>query len=404
MDSSRLSLDDNSELDAMNSSGFESSKPTLGANWNWERFLKVLQLIVLTQVVIFPIRVCGDTTESVNELLVVEPFEAAAKKLVLDSVLQNEPLTFGAVAKQQLGDSQQIDFWRGNVPEWGLELLEIRMYFTKDGMSIQDVSTQDSFYVAITFEDQHITVRSSRPRYKSYIGGMRFLVNSQRHWKGLLEGVHGSGIAALIARGGQDNLRGLMICPVGSQGSTSAGQKPLEAAVAAGAYKLVAVDYKVDGYLQGSVQSGFGLGLARAAIQTTKNIAPSNPYFDENYGRDPSVNVDYSASKSVIVDNAAVNGSSIGGVRLQLELQNQAGYLRRSQLDEIVWIYPLTYKREMEVSTKVRTTSVSLDTCYSILKQRQERHYYSKEELIVTEQYLKQRERRERSLDEPENS
>ncbi|MBX7138487.1 MAG: hypothetical protein K1X83_10945 [Oligoflexia bacterium] len=272
-----------------------------------------------------------------------------------------------------------LDLWRGYEPDWRAEIEEVSFTLhlspTKTstlpmGSSTPAVPPDSISHVKVIFQDEKIVVRSDSPRYRQYVGGLRFSPSLAKDWRQLLPGQGLSSLAVLLPRQSAEHPGAVLICPVGAA-EPAPGQVQPEGVQ----FEISEIKFGVGAHVRGSVQSGVGVGSALAVVQTTENILPSLSFLDEAVSHDPSVSVEYTPDKKL---QAGAQPVERGGVRTRLELQNAAGYQRISELTEVASVKQVAYPEVIAVRTARGESSFPAGSCIAVQKSRVETHQYSR--------------------------
>jgi hypothetical protein len=141
--------------------------------------------------------------------------------------------------------------------------------------------------------------------------------------------------------------------------------------------------------------SGLGIGFARAAVLTTKNVKPSEPFFDQNYAEDPTAHVEYYGSIKEEADWTIGEGKFNGGIRAQVTLQNAVGYKRTTWRQQVLQVRRVRMPGKIRIRLRKGWGSIDPGVCYIIYRETKFKAIYSKEELVVPESYRIELDRKE---------
>lgn len=313
-----------------------------------------------------------------------EAFPAGLEHKLLQSFVSNDATQLALLKQPNTADDPMYSIWRSNRIDWSARVEAANLMFSADSIDKGDQpSGSNSFGVQLRYDeqDQHIVVRSDSPATKKYLGGLRFAFNKDRGWAAVLPGKAGRSILVVVARMSADLDKVVYVCPLDKELTGDAAKYATPVAQALD-YALVNANFEVSGHALAKVQSGAGPGWARTAILTSAQIPATQPFEDAAFMHDPKVNLEYTADKS---EQLAVNANAadyLGGIKVTIFLQNNAGYVRESVNQQVVWVRRMKNDLALNALLNGSQVSVKPKQCAMVVKAARSGHSYSKQPLI----------------------
>lgn len=281
-------------------------------------------------------------------------------------------------------DALLRDVWIGNDPDLKGSLDKIELLFELPGETPGTV--KDSFKLDVIFrlEDfEPVTVvRSSRASIPGSEGGWLMFFTGNRTRRVLARGFNQASAVAATPEMEGNAVKGALICPVDvAQRSEKDIQSGVAPFLGPTGFKPVSARLGVKASVNGKLLSGLRPGLARANIATSNEIPNEKLHFDETFSRDPLVEVDYQGEDMTQPIAFSSDGKLLQGLSLQLELQNNAGYVRSTTITETLEIAPVDRDFEFTLTALKRRFTVASRNCYSVLRTSEQRQEYSKSNL-----------------------
>lgn len=289
------------------------------------------------------------------------------------------------------------EFWKGNAPEYQGALREVALRFvlTGDDSTAAQVSASQpplrrpkNFDVFIVFDGSAITVRTTDVLEARLRGGVRFSMDKKSKNTSFVDGASRSGI--VIAVGAEmevkqttkGNARGVAICPRELELPKIKGFK---AQLVSTPYALSAVRYRFEGKVRGQLLGGREPGKARAVVLTTENIPPAPLPADEVYQRNPRAETKYQPldlPQFVAFDP----GGSLEGIKVVLDLQNAAGYRRKSILERVGYVAVVDAPPHAYATTRSVDVGVSVGLCALVYTQEFRWTEYTREKFVTPDE------------------
>lgn len=308
----------------------------------------------------------------------------------LQSALRDRVFSLPPESNEIFADRDLRSAWDGNHPELVTALNRTILRFRN---SVQSNSDSDStvppwFDVVIEFGTRELLVRTSHPRNRHMAAGIRVPLIQTEQWRMFIEGERNTGVAILIPRtvaSGQ-SARSLIVCPRYAY-HFKRGRMSETALVDSG-YRLERTLYAFSGSLNANVLSSGKVGVARGWVLTTPNVQRSRGFFDEAYGIDPRVSLNYLPITTEQVADVETDGSFSAGIQLQVELQRLAGFKRNSMAREVMWIKQFDLTNEQPWFVKLRASlaaQVAPGACYLLLTQKETESRFTRGEFSLPE-------------------
>jgi len=303
-----------------------------------------------------------------------------------DSIRKDQKFEAGARQPAKAADSAFANIWRYNKVDWDANIDSLKLKFV-DLNALADDDIQDrTFDVSIIFQpNNRVVVKNSAAANKRYLGGLRFSFDENRSWKSVLAGTEDKSVAAIIPRVIPGTRQSLLICPLNSQ--APAQKTPTPSAESKlkknGRYQVGGVSFTVSARAVARLQSGVGVGYARAAILTSPNILRSDPLIDEALSKDPSVSVEYTADSHEQIEAQPLKDKYCGAVQVEVIQHNSAGYKRESKLEETAWINNVELNSDITARLGSGDINLRLGSCVSIIKDWTKSEAFSKVKLAL---------------------
>jgi hypothetical protein len=166
---------------------------------------------------------------------------------------------------------------------------------------------------------------------------------------------------------------GLLICPrMIDSGMTSRGRVS-SMSLAQSPYELAEVKLSVTGRVSASISTGAAKERLALSIMPTENVpSVARSSSDEIVALSPNLSLFYSPAVPFDFFRFAPKASVQEGLQFSAEMQNKAGYVKRTYFTNIVYIQKLERSSRISPPAVVNGLEVMADTgtCYTVLTQK----------------------------------
>lgn len=310
-------------------------------------------------------------------------FPADVSEKFLSSITSNETFSFFSALPLAVPSEIETSVWRRNKADVLAKIRKVEIKFKNiahahDSKQISNAAQSDSeedFQLSLVFDGPKVVVRSDKPRYRDYLGGIRLSQSRQKSWSAILEGAGNTSVLVSIPRSESEEVNAVLLCPCQEQKGKAAG-----ADYSSSPFQAMQISFEPDAHVNAGVQSGFGLGLARARILTSAHIAAGESNQDKIVAKDPTISLGYSEPPQAIQVDFSDKDQLIEGVQVDLELKNGAGYKRRSVVEDSILIKRAQPQIKIAAKLKQSEKLVLPGECLLVLKRALNSESYSKEE------------------------
>ncbi len=268
-------------------------------------------------------------------------------------------------SKLQAPSDIEREVWRGNDSQIIATLNEVEMYFVSRDEGVKG----NDFRIKAEFGTDQFVLKSSRSGLYNPEGGV-VLRGGERKvvpLKTLPDPRARMVIAAPLIK--PEGNFAVFLCPrfVEDVNDPDSGLSHPVLLDAKMRISKVHLD-KVVGEISVKMLSGRGPGKLVADILTTGNLPRSSEFHDQVIAQDPETSLRYLPTTPIEASPFSVNVTAgtplLEGLRVRVEQQTFAGYLRTDQVDRVVVIDEIDIKAPIESSSKVDNQSAS---CYVLL-------------------------------------
>ncbi len=316
-----------------------------------------------------------------------EPIAASLRDAFYEAFIGGKAVSAAPeVPDDKQADPKLKDVWLGNKPELSATMDSVEVEFRP----IDDPANAGGQAFVLTFlfkfdydGARQIVVRTSKPGSSLYEGGIIFRLVGPKVRKAVLRGQRGTHVLLGTPESLQDGIYGILACPLTVVAPTRNEAGEMQA-VAPIRYRPFAVRMNgLEGMVEGTALSGVRPGMARANIATSPGLANEGLHFDETFSKDPHVQVRYQGAPNSEFLPVEEGGRLVEGMKLQLELQTNAGYTRETELVELLEVAPV--ERQLEFGAVLQGKEMRADNtqCYSVLRSSQIRNMYSRSEFVI---------------------
>ncbi len=321
---------------------------------------------------------------------VFEDLSPEKEQLVKVSALSDRVLILPPQRREVFAERSLKNAWEGNLPQLSTGLERLLLRFRRDphsSLPFDEKRDPEHFDLKIDFRGRLTVLTHSRLGRKS-TRGVEFVASEREAERKFIAGQGASGMALLMPRvqlAGQ-NARALILCPRTKFKMDRRRGKDQEFFVET-PYRLIRVIAKLQASVKGNALTAGSLGLARASIVTSKNVARAKGWRDESVAVDPRVALSYVPIGTEIIPGTEGDRSQVSAIEARLELQRLAGFKRESIERTLVWTKEFELGSNepwfIGLGAKHGTSRVAPGVCYTLLVETQSEQKYTKEEFVV---------------------
>ena len=324
--------------------------------------------------------------------MVARDLSPETEQLLLKTFLRNEVLVLPPQSKERFESRELRDAWEGNLPSitTGFDTVVIR--FRKDEESKEAIEKDPEYFdIRLTIREKQLLLQHTEGRTRRSKEGLELAFPPLEQERLYIDGRGRSGMTVLLPRiqlGGQ-YARALLLCPRVPFNVERGARRPDDTFFVESPYKVSRTLYSARGHVEGRALSGGGVGLAKAEILTTPNVARSKAWEDSSYGVDPTVALTYLPFTSEQLADVEQDGSVVAAIEGRLTLQRPAGFKRVSSQRILFWLKEFALSNEQPWFIRIRgdrpPARVAPGRCYSVLLERFSEQRYTREELVLPE-------------------
>ena len=277
---------------------------------------------------------------------------------------------------------QYID--NANRPQEKPESFYLKVLFTEDRSLGEQMGALSSVNPQSNFNQRNtVTIQHSMPKVESERGGMIIPTTGIKQQRILLRGRDDTSVVVILPKIVQRDTRAVVLCPRDyDPWKLRGGDKKLHHT----GYEMVAIESNVRGKAEAGVLSGYGAGVAKAHILTSKDILPAKNFFDKSTLQYPSVSLEYIPFGRKAIqpeNNEAINS----GIVVQTVHHNSFNQKTISTGEVIMSAKEMEMEEDIPVKVdflKRRDGSSAINfrmeagACYAILKKRSLKHKFVK--------------------------
>ena len=268
-----------------------------------------------------------------------DPLSAYDRDSALAMLLGKKPLSPSQVVESEPDDPQLKDVWTGNRPRFKTSARHAELHLVRG---------EKAFDVTLDLNDDAIVMKSSAPRFAQQAGGVRAALKNGKPRRVVLQGRDQSGVVVFIPEVPvTEESRGVLVCPRDFVGGDTRRDK---ISLLDSGYRLTEANFEVDGEAATQMRGSLETARARASIFTSPAVLPSDPYYDESVVREPRVRIVYTPAREhkngivTRVANTAEGAAIVGGIEVEADLHNSAGYRRITTQRDAIYVQEVFLK------------------------------------------------------------
>jgi hypothetical protein len=314
------------------------------------------------------------------------------EQLLIKAFLKNEVLVVPPQARERFESRELRDAWEGNLPSLTTGFDTVVVRFRKDDEGKGPIEKDPEYFdIRLTIREKQLLLQHTEGQTRRSKEGLELAFPPLEQERLYIDGRGRSGMTVLLPRiqlGGQ-YARALLLCPRVPFNVERGARRPDDTFFVESPYKVSRVLYSARGHVEGRALSGGGVGLAKAEILTTPNVARSKAWEDSSYGVDPTVALTYLPFTSEQLADVEQDGSIVAAIEGRLTLQRPAGFKRVSSQTTVFWLKEFSLSNEQPWFIRIRgdrpPARVAPGRCYSLLLERFSEQRYTREDLILPE-------------------